>query len=130
MRRTKAEARKEACAVRDHQCRTAILLRREKDKVVYLPMAEGCSAFRVHRESAVTFDARYKLLPKSEYPITRAAAVYLGYAVRSGGTHEVVDELARLIRVSPEDRAEITRAEGAAPVRTRKSKFTPKEGGK
>ena len=111
---------------RDHNGRTCLLVK-DGDEVEFIPLdiSEG---FQVHTTTRVSFDKRY--LPMVDYPLDKAAALYLNYALAVGASEAVVEHLAQIIEVSTIDRETIilkrapTKVE--KPKRQRKVKDAPK----
>jgi hypothetical protein len=95
-----AKARATALVVRDHNSRTAIELRRDAKDVIYIPN-ESDRPYRVERLSVLAFDQRFR--PMLDYPVGRAARLCVGYAVNSGGTSDVMAELAKLVHVTEQE---------------------------
>lgn len=81
----------------DHSRRTCLLLSRQGGHVSIIPMAAGDS-FRVHKLSEQRFKEQYQDVPN--YPIAKAAELFVRYAMDMGCTKEAMDELAKLTPVS------------------------------
>lgn len=94
------KARAAAVVVGDRQRRTAIELRRAGNEVTFIPLTDG--PFEVRRLSVLAFDATYK--PLVDYPVGRAAKLYVGFMSDLGGSSDVINELAKLITITPEER--------------------------
>lgn len=86
----------------DHQRRTCLLVE-GGGLVKFIPL--DINGFQVHRTADASFSQRYKLM--SDYPVQRAAQLYLGYALNLGATAEVLDYLGKIIEISDDDRATI-----------------------
>lgn len=84
----------------DHQGRTCLQVSRSKEAVRYIPLAvqEG---LRVVVSAVKLFDQRYK--PLEAYPAERAAKLYVRYALELGATKEVMTELGKVVKVTPEE---------------------------
>lgn len=81
----------------DHSRRTALLIGRASGHVSIIPMAVG-ESFRVHRLSEQRFKEQYQEVPN--YPIAKAAELFVRYALDMGCTKDAMDELAKLTPVS------------------------------
>lgn len=111
-----AKARALAVVVQDKQSRTALELRRLGHDVIFIPN-EADSVYRVERLSALAFDQRYQ--PVHDYPVGRAARLLVGYATNSGGTSDVMAELANLVHVTEQETAMATaKAANTTPSKT------------
>lgn len=109
-----------AQVVADHQRRTAIVFSRSDDRVEYtaLNVEEG---LEVQLADPRDFDDRYK--PLVDYPVEKAAGLYVEYARGLGATEQVMKQLAKLTTVTNEDTQMATKkkaARGAATVKTAK----------
>ena len=83
----------------DSEHRTCLEFKREDGAVFYIPMAAG--TFTVEQLREAEFDKTYTPIP--EYPVEKAAKLYAGYAADTGATREVMDYLASLITLTPEE---------------------------
>ena len=101
---------------RDHNWRTCLLLK-DGDEVEFIPLdiSEG---FQVHTTTRLSFDKRYQ--PMVDYPLDKAAALYLNYSLAVGASEEVIDHLATIIDVSAADRE--TAISKRAPTKVEKPK--------
>lgn len=97
----------------DFQRRTCLLVSKG-DQVKFIPL-DISDGFQVHETTMVSFEQRYTCMP--DYPLDKAAQLYLNYALAVGATHEVVDYLSQIITVTEEDRTVATskRSEKPAP---------------
>lgn len=106
--------------VADHQRRTAILFSRSVERVEYtvLDVENGLEVLTADPRD---FDGRYK--PLVDYPVKKAAALYVEYARGLGATEQVMKKLGKLTTVNQEDIEMATKkkaARAAAPVKTAK----------
>jgi hypothetical protein len=76
----------------DDNMHTCIELSRENQKVKFIPMT--VSGFEVEQLSVVEFDRTYNEL--QDYPVDKAAKLYVGYATDTGGSLEAMQNLAKL----------------------------------
>ena len=94
------KARSHAMVMLAHGARTALLVRRAKDGVTYIPY-DG-AGLDVKHLTAADFDRQYQ--PMADYPTGRCAVLYLGFAQNLGATPAALDALATLVSVMPEQR--------------------------
>lgn len=118
----------QVCA--DHQRRTCILFERSSDQVRYvgLDVENGLDLALAEPRS---FDERFK--PLVDYPVEKAAKLYVEYARGLGATEKVMRMLAKLTTVTHEDIEMATAKKGAraaAPVKTDKKAPAKKAAGK
>lgn len=118
----------QVCA--DHQRRTCILFERSSDQVRYvgLDVENGLDLALAEPKS---FDDRFK--PLVDYPVEKAAKLYVEYARGLGATEKVMRMLAKLTTVTQEDIEMATAKKGAraaAPVKTEKKAPAKKAAGK
>jgi len=97
----------------DSQRRTCLLIK-SGDQVKFIPMdiAEG---FQVHETTKVSFEQRYTLMP--DYPLDKAAQLYLNYALAVGASDEVMNHLSQIITVTDEDFKMATSKRSEKPVK-------------
>ena len=110
----------EARVCADHQRRTCILLERDVDRVKYVAL-DVENGLDLTVAEPKHFDERFK--PLVDYPVEKAAALYVEYARGLGATEVVMRLLGKLTPVTNEDiematKKKATRA--AAPVKTAK----------
>lgn len=113
----------------DHNRRTCILLERSESCVKYVAL-DVENGFDVTSADPRDFDRDYK--PMVDYPVERAAKLYVEYARGLGATEQVMRMLGKLTTVNQEDIEMATKkktARAAAPVKTAK-KATTKTAGK
>lgn len=108
---------------RDHQSRTC-LLAKGGDQVKFIPL-DISDGFQVHETTKTSFDQRYKEMP--DYPLDKAAQLYLNYALAVGASEEVMEHLGQIINVTEEDckMATSRRAEKPVPKKAAKSEHKP-----
>lgn len=109
----------------DSQRRTCLLVS-NGDQVKFIPL-DISDGFQVHETTMTSFEQRYTCM--SDYPLDKAAQLYLNYALAVGATHEVIDYLSQIITVTEEDRTMATskRSEKPAPKKKAvKSESKPK----
>ena len=113
----------------DHNRRTCILLERSESHVKYVAL-DVENGLDVTSADPRDFDRDYK--PMVDYPVERAAKLYVEYSRGLGATEQVMRMLAKLTTVNQEDiemAAKKKTARAAAPVKTAK-KATTKTAGK
>ena len=113
----------------DHNRRTCILLERSESSVKYVAL-DVENGLDVTTADPRDFDRDYK--PMVDYPVERAAKLYVEYSRGLGATEQVMRMLAKLTTVNQEDiemAAKKKTARAAAPVKTAK-KATTKTAGK
>ena len=127
MARRKRAGASDVGVYRDHNGCTCLLVQ-GGEQVEFIPMdiSEG---FQVHTTTRPSFDERYQAMPN--YPIDKAAALYLNYSLAVGASAEVIDHLAKLVKVSDADRETATSKRAPVkkvekPKRQRKVKDAPK----
>lgn len=108
----------------DHQRRTCLLVI-DGEQVEYIPL-DIQDGFQVHTTSAASFNQRYVKMP--DYPLDRAAQLYLNYAMAVGATDEVIDYLAKIIHITDEDRKMATSKRAEALTKPAKKKVIKKRG--
>lgn len=104
----------------DHQRRTAIEFDRDVDQVRYVSL-DVESGLSLSLASPKSFDDRFK--PMVDYPVGKAAALYVEYARNLGATEQVMRMLGKLTNVTHEDiemAAKKKAARAAAPVKADK----------
>ncbi len=102
------EARQLARVCKDSGSRTCIELRRASLKegesvrkvVRCIPLSEG--GFVVETVGAYEFDHKFKEIVG--YPVERCARLYAGYSQHLGASHEAMDELAKLVPVTEQQK--------------------------
>lgn len=107
---------------RDHQARTCLLVE-DGEQVKFIPL-DISDGFHVHETTKASFDQRYKLMP--EYPMDKAAQLYLNYCLAVGATDEVIDQLSQFISITDEDRKVATSKRAAAPAKPAKKEVVEK----
>lgn len=105
-------------AVTDSFRRTAIELSRDERYVHYLPMSEGF-AFDLTKDEIQRFDQRYK--PMVDYPVERAAQLFISYACVSGATKAAMKALSGITPVSEKEH-EMAVKKGAETAPAKKTK--------
>lgn len=117
------------CVVATHNRNTAILVDREDDNILYIPLV-GEAGFAVERMPVKEFSEHYNVL--ADYPAARAAQLYAGYAISLGATEEVMGYLGRIVKLHPKEVEMATAKKVAAktaaekPVKTTKAAAEPK----
>lgn len=104
----------------DHQRRTAIQLSRDVDQVRYVVL-DVENGLDLGLAEPKHFDQRFT--PLVDYPVERAAKLYVEYARGLGATERVMQLLGKLTTVTKEDIDMATKkkaARAAAPVKTAK----------
>lgn len=108
----------QVCA--DHQRRTCILLDRSVERVRYVAL-DVENGLDVSEADPKEFDGRFK--PLVDYPVERAAKLYVEYARGLGATEQVMKLLGKLTTVNNEDIEMATKkksSRAASPVKTTK----------
>lgn len=106
----------------DHQRRTCLLVS-DGEQVEYIPL-DISDGFQVHSTTLASFSQRYTKMP--DYPLDKAAQLYLNYALAVGATNEVIDHLSKIISVTDEDRKMATSKRAAAPAKPAKKEVVEK----
>jgi hypothetical protein len=104
----------------DHQRRTCILFDRNEERVRYVAL-DVESGMDLCVADPKDFDGRFK--PMVDYPVEKAAKLYVEYARGLGATEQVMQMLGKLTTVTTEDIEMATKkksARAAAPVKTTK----------
>lgn len=86
-------------AVSDYQGRTAIQLDRNVSTVTFVPF--DTAGMHLTYMQTNKFDERYK--PLEKYPVEKAAQKYADFCKDYGATQDVLDWLARVVNIKPED---------------------------
>lgn len=110
----------------DHNRRTTILLSRSDSSVKHVAL-DVENGLEVTESTPRDFDDRYTAMV--DYPVERAAKLYVEYARGLGATEQVMQALGKLTPVSKEDIEMATKkkaARAAAPVKTAKKATTKK----
>lgn len=110
----------EAKVCADHQRRTCILLERDADRAKYVAL-DVENGLDLAIAEPKHFDERFK--PLVDYPVEKAAALYVEYARGLGATEQVMRLLGKLTPVTNEDIEMATKkkaARAASPVKTAK----------
>lgn len=81
----------------DFSQHTVIELERTEDKVRYIPF-DGENGLRILEMKIANFDKTYKPLP--DYPVERAAKLYLSYAGHLGATLEAMTHLGKFTKIT------------------------------
>lgn len=84
----------------DRQRRTCLEVARVAGQVKFIPL-DITEGLQVHLTSAESFDQRYQ--PMVNYPIEKAAQLYLGYSQTIGATKEALNYLGQVISISDEE---------------------------
>lgn len=84
----------------DFQRRTCLQVERAGGHVKYIPLNVG-TGLMVHQMSADVFDQRY--VPMVNYPIEKAAQLYLSYSQNIGATKEALEYLGQIITVTKQE---------------------------
>jgi hypothetical protein len=84
----------------DRQRRTCLEVARVAGQVKFIPL-DITEGLQVHLTSAESFDQRYQ--PMVNYPIEKAAQLYLGYSQTIGATKEALNCLGQVINISDEE---------------------------
>lgn len=114
----------------DHNRRTCILLERSETSVKYVAL-DVENGLDVTTADPKDFDRGYK--PMVDYPVERAAKLYVEYARGLGATEQAMRMLGKLTTVNNEDIEMATKkkaARAAAPVKTAKKATAKKAAGK
>lgn len=94
----------EAPAVwRDHQSRTCIVLKVKDGEVSYIPLQVDVP-FSVEVAGEKEFTSRLYLEPV-EYPVSRAARLFVEYARNTGATDSVLEALAPFTNITEEEKS-------------------------
>lgn len=110
----------------DHNRRTCVLLERSESSVKYVAL-DVENGLDVTTADPKDFDRDYK--PMVDYPVERAAKLYVEYARGLGATEQAMRMLGKLTTVNNEDIEMATKkkaARTAAPVKTAKKATTKK----
>lgn len=104
----------------DTQRRTCLQVDRVNGYVKYIPLDVG-EGLLVQQASADAFDDRYQ--PMVNYPIEKAAQLYLSYSQNIGATKEALDYLGQVIKVTKQEfdmatKRQVTKADVAEEKRT------------
>lgn len=95
----------------DRQRRTCLEVARVAGQVKFIPL-DITEGLQVHLTSAESFDQRYQ--PMVNYPIEKAAQLYLGYSQTIGATKEALGYLGQIINISDEEMKMATTKKTAA----------------
>jgi hypothetical protein len=85
----------------DHQRRTCIELFREKGQVHHIPLSAS-DGLVVAVISEAVFDERYKPMP--DYPVDKAARLYVEFSQHLGATAEAMDALGKMCKMLNSER--------------------------
>jgi hypothetical protein len=111
----------------DRQRRTCIEVARVAGQVKFIPL-DITEGLQVHLTSAESFDQRYQ--PMVNYPIEKAAQLYLGYSQTIGATKEALDYLGQVINVSDEEMKMATTKKTVAAAAAEKTTAKPVQAAK
>lgn len=114
----------EAKVCADHQRRTCILFERDVERVKYVAL-DVENGLDLRLADPKHFDERFN--PLADYPVEKAAKLYVEYARGLGATEQVMQLLGKLTPVTNEDIEMATKkkaARAAAPVKTAKKTTT------
>jgi len=95
----------------DHQRRTCLQVDRVNGHVKYIPL-DVSEGLQVQQTSADSFDQRFT--PMVNYPVEKAAQLYLGYSQNIGATKEALEYLGRVTTVSKQEFEMATKKQAAA----------------
>lgn len=85
--------------VSDYQGRTALQLKRDINTVTYVPTYAGQDGYHLTYDSVTKFDERYKRI---DYPLVKAVAHCLPYALEAGATQDVLGYFGRVVTITEE----------------------------
>jgi hypothetical protein len=86
---------------RNHESRTCIVLKVDAGEVSFIPLQVD-TAFAIEVEGEAGFLKRY--LEPIEYPVNRAARLFVEYARNTGGTDEMLEALAPFTHITEEEK--------------------------
>lgn len=103
-----------ACA--DHQRRTCIEISRQGKEVTYIPLSAK-EGLQLVTSSITEFDRRFKPVP--DYPVDKAAKLYVEYSRHLGASHEALEALGKLTEISKKDREMATTVRTDLPAKNK-----------
>lgn len=107
----------------DHR-RTCIEIYRKNGDVHYIAVEYG-ESIEIHQEQEKDFDKRFKLL--EEYPVEKAARLFVEYAKYLGATEPALNKLAQLCNLSKSEKEAIMATAKKSAKKTEAAKPTKKE---
>ena len=109
----------------DRQRHTCIEVARVAGQVKFIPLDVG-EGLQVQTTSADSFDQRYE--PMVNYPIEKAAQLFLNYSQTIGASKEALDYLGQVVNVSKQELEMATTKKQAAAEKPAKKEAAPKAG--
>jgi len=109
----------------DRQRRTCIEVARVAGQVKFIPL-DVSEGLQVQATSADSFDQRYE--PMVNYPIEKAAQLFLNYSQTIGASKEALDYLGQVVNVSKQELEMATTKKQAAAEKPVKKEAAPKAG--
>lgn len=109
----------------DRQRRTCIEVARVAGQVKFIPL-DVSEGLQVQTTSADSFDQRYE--PMVNYPIEKAAQLFLNYSQTIGASKEALDYLSQVVNVSKQELEMATTKKQAAAEKPAKKEAAPKAG--
>lgn len=109
----------------DRQRRTCIEVARVASQVKFIPL-DVSEGLQVQTTSADSFDQRYE--PMVNYPIEKAAQLFLNYSQTIGASKEALDYLSQVVNVSKQELEMATTKKQAAAEKPAKKEAAPKAG--
>lgn len=106
------------CVVVTHNRNTAIAVERDGNIIKFIPLV-GEEGFEVEELPVDKFGQLYEVL--ADYPATRAAQLYAGYAQSLGASKSAMEYLGRIIKLSPKEIEMATAKKTAAKAAPAKS---------
>jgi hypothetical protein len=107
----------------DYSRRTCLALSVSKtDRVRLIPMSEG-SIFDVEEWGKEMFDRRYNV-PLHDYPVDKAARLFVSFATETGATEAALDELSKFVNISKKEVEMATAKKAANAAKTPAAKKT------
>lgn len=97
---------------RNHQSRTCIVVEASTSEVKYIPMSVD-EPFDVHTQDEVRFRTMNYIEP-IEYPVERAARLFVEYARATGATDAALEELSKFTTITPEEKEMAKQRKNAA----------------
>lgn len=106
----------------DHQRRTCIAVQRTAEEVSFIRLSVELG-LELEVKRTTEFDQEFK--PMVDYPVERAARLYVSYAKLLGATEEALTKLSRFTTVTKED-TEMAKSKKASKAKSPGVKPTPK----
>ena len=110
----------------DRERRTCIQVDRQDGVVKFIPL-DATTGLEVLTSDETEFDQRYK--PMVDYPVERAAKLYISYAQYLGASEEVLKYLGKLITITKQEFEMATKKKpaGSAPAKKAPAKAPAKK---